>query len=78
MCGAGVYACVFNKHIYFFLDKLLAHSYLNEGAMAAKEYLASEGFEMDELSTNVGIVATKNGKAYVGFRGAQSQAENRQ
>jgi len=54
-----------------------SYTYLNDGQTEASNYLASEGFLMDsELSTNVGVVATKDGKAYVGFRGAQSQAEN--
>ena len=54
-----------------------SYRYLNNGAANASEYLANEGFEMDpNISTNVGIVATREGKAYVGFRGAQSNAEN--
>lgn len=54
-----------------------SYSYLNEGPAEASDYLATEGYLMDsELSTNVGVVATKDGKTYVGFRGAQSQAEN--
>ena len=53
-----------------------SYTYLNEGPVEARAYLESEGYHMDDLSSRVAVVATKDGKTYVCFRGAQSQAEN--